>query len=344
MINSLPAIDLEYDHPEVRERVQRLIQDEMNTMTPEDYLAQIPGLYSSDRLEQVMKRVEKACALAISRPAPNDAPTAPDAALASDLQAWKNAVSSAKTLYVSQHVYLDRLEGLLEDGQAMGQDFRSANQQLERLLEKSRKVLQAKTREFHDVQRQRQQLQARALTQIQKYQARVRDSLVRRALCEAKYEEVRLLLLKRGVVYGAEAQAEGPEAFNVEVSLTEREYANVHVSGEEQEEIAAENNAEQSQVGQAEGNAPAEAMLPPASERAQEKEELEEVGPAANTEPPVQQSDEKITSPGKDVAASDDVADSPEPAEAAVKQRAGRKRKSSPPAAEPLARKSSRRK
>lgn len=55
-------------------------------------------------------------------------------------------MNAARALYVTQHVHLDRLEGLMEDGQIMGQDFRSANQQLERLLEQTRKGLQAKTR------------------------------------------------------------------------------------------------------------------------------------------------------------------------------------------------------
>ncbi|RYG67757.1 hypothetical protein EON64_06750 [archaeon] len=90
--------------------------------------------------------IVQTCAFASARPSPTLTPTAPDSSLDSDLQSWKNSVSTARALYVTQHIYLDRLEGLLEDGQAMGQDFRSANQQLERLLEKSRKVLQAKTR------------------------------------------------------------------------------------------------------------------------------------------------------------------------------------------------------
>ncbi|RYG67760.1 hypothetical protein EON64_06755 [archaeon] len=52
----------DYDHPAVKEQVQRLVQEEMKSMTPMDYLSRIPGIYSSERLGEVMKHVEKVMA------------------------------------------------------------------------------------------------------------------------------------------------------------------------------------------------------------------------------------------------------------------------------------------
>lgn len=209
-------------------------------------------------------------------------------------------------------------------------------------------------RDFHEVQRQRQQLQARALTQIQKYQARVRDSLVRRALCEAKYEEVRLMLLKRGVKFGAEAgsdngQVEGQEGFSVDVSLTEREYANVRVSGGDDDnrgpEQAVDGDEKSGAVdSSAVGTLPSEEQQPP------EKEELEEVGHATTLQPLASVKERELGDQGatgstsQDAAQNNEVVDSVDPEETGARKRGGRKRKSSPPPAEPLTRKSSRRK
>lgn len=76
---------------------------------------------------------------------------------------------------------------MFHDGDGVSSYFVPHNQALERDVAYLRHRLQQTSRQSHEIQRNRQQLQQKALQQLVKYTNRRNDSIVNRAHCEMAY-------------------------------------------------------------------------------------------------------------------------------------------------------------
>ena len=112
---SLPYIDNEYDNPEVKAVVHSLISDEMKTFSPANYLAHLsyPNLQfsNSSALAQEYDRIIKTGTKSSERiDSQRYIVKGPSGPLQKDVQAWRKAVSNAKSQYEHEQNKLLNLE------------------------------------------------------------------------------------------------------------------------------------------------------------------------------------------------------------------------------------------
>mmetsp|Transcript_54293 Transcript_54293/g.69803 ORF Transcript_54293/g.69803 Transcript_54293/m.69803 type:complete len:149 (-) Transcript_54293:437-883(-) len=114
LLDALPYIDSEYDNPVIQSEVRSLIEQEMASMQPRDYLAHLPSPPSSlfsnnEMLSSEMERIadgQRLAPLEVSR----YEVSGPPKELSRDPQAWRASLANAQAQLEHQHNRLANLE------------------------------------------------------------------------------------------------------------------------------------------------------------------------------------------------------------------------------------------
>ena len=122
--------------------------------------------------------------------------------------------------------------------------FLAYNTALEQIAKSYQEQTQANTKQIHDLQKQRVQIQERFFPQLQKYHIKQQESIIRTLQCNQATEQLKQYLLHRGFSYDDYVQEELQkeeemmlrEANDPRANNTVREYETVTIEDVEDEE------------------------------------------------------------------------------------------------------------
>jgi len=196
VLDALPYIDPEYGFDGMRDFVNKLIEEEMKTMPPKDYLKDKPlpeFKFGSTLLEEEYQRVKEGKPmreLDITRYSLGDPPQSRQ----NDVTAWVKAVENSNAQLMHQSNRLINLELLQKYG---GNSWRLHNYQLEGALKHFEAVLEQQKSEITALNKKRKQDQMEAANNLSTLDRRLgqvfRDSLNVELACAQLEAEVEAL-------------------------------------------------------------------------------------------------------------------------------------------------------